>query len=90
MKGQLTTLGLSPSQEEGILNANRHGRRSLSLKNQRKAENLLEAKSGDEVVEITDSMEEQLLQCDTGNNFKISPIEDEVKDLCLDDGAEEE
>ena len=37
-----TTLGLSPSQEEGVLNANRCGRRSLSLKNQRKAEDLLE------------------------------------------------
>ena len=58
MKGQLPTFRLSPSQEEGVLNANRHGRGSLSLKNQRKAEDLLEAKSGDEVVEITDSMEE--------------------------------
>ena len=61
MKRQLTTLRLSPSQEEGILNANRCGRRSLSLKNRRKAENLLEAKSVDEVVEITDSMGERLL-----------------------------
>ena len=90
MKRQLTTRGLSPSQEKVVLNANRRGRRSLSLKNWRKAEDLLEAKSGDEVIEITDSMEERLLVCDMADDSKISSIEDEVKDLCLDDGAEEE
>ena len=90
MKRQLATLGPSPSQEEVVLNANRHGRRLLSLKNQRKAEDLLEAKSGDEVVEITDSMEERLLVCDTADDSKISSIEDKAKDWCLDNGAEEE
>ena len=90
MKRQLTTLGLSPSQEEDILNATRCGRRSLSLKNWRKAEDLLEAKNGDKVIEITDSVEKRLLRCDMGDDSKISSIEDEVKDLCLDDKAEEE
>ena len=50
--------GLSPSQEEGVINVNRCGRRSLSLRNQKKPEVLLEAKSGDEVLEISDSVEE--------------------------------
>ena len=35
-------------------------------------------------------MEEQLLRCDTADDSKISSIEDDVKDLCLDSGAEEE
>ena len=51
MKQQLSTLRLSPSQEEGIINANRCGRHSLSLRNQRKPEALLEARSAQEVLE---------------------------------------
>ena len=35
-------------------------------------------------------MEEQLLVCDMADDSKISSIEDKVKDLCLDDRAEEE
>ena len=31
-------------------------------------------------------MEERLLVCDMADDSKISSIEDEVKDLCLDDG----
>ena len=58
MKQQLDTLRLSLSQEEGVINANRHGRHSLLLKNQRKPEALLEAKSAEEVLEISDSMKE--------------------------------
>ena len=65
MKQQLSTLGLSPSQEEGIINANRHGRHFLLLRNCRKPHALLEAKSAEEVLEISDSIEEQLLQGET-------------------------
>ena len=80
MKQQLSTLGLSLSQEEGIINANRCGRHSLSLRNWRKPEALLEAKSAEEVLEISDSMEEQLLQGDMGDEDKISSIEDKAED----------
>ena len=86
MRRQLTTLGLSPSQEENILNANRRGRRSLSLKSWKKTEDLLEEKSGDKVSEISDSTEERLLRCDKGENSKTSLVEGKEKqDITEDD-----
>lgn len=82
---QLTSLRLSLSQEESILNANRRGRKSLSLKSQKKTEDLLEEKSGDEVSEISDSIEEHLLRCDMGENSKTSSVEGEAKQDVMED-----
>ena len=85
LRRQLTTLRLSPSQEESILNANRRGRRSLSLKSRKKTEDLLEGKSGDEGSEISDSTEEPLLRCVMGENSKTSLVEGKVKQDVMED-----